>query len=60
MLLSVVPEIGMLNLLPSSSKKSRKVVKDKGELNMKVASTFTFCLVTPKFSPSGKFMVIGS
>lgn len=60
MLLSVVPEIGILNLLPSSSKKSRKVVNDSGELNLKMASTLTFSLVTPMFSPSGYLMVIGS
>lgn len=59
-LLSVVPEIGIENLFPSSSKKSRNVVKDSGELNLKVASTFTLSFVTPMFSPSGYLMIMGS
>ena len=58
--LSVVPEIGMENLLPSSSKKSTKVVNDRGLLLVKTASTLSFYFVTPRFWPSGKFNSIGN
>ena len=58
--LSVVPEMGMENLLPSSSKKSMNVVKDRGLGLVKTASTFSFYFVTPRFSPSGKRSSIGS
>jgi hypothetical protein len=58
-LLSVVPEMGMLNLFPSSSKKSINVVNDKGETNVKLASHLTFYFVTPRLLPSGKFNLIG-
>ena len=58
--MSVVPEMGIENLLPSSSKKSMKVVKERGVLNVKLASTLTFYLVTPRFWPSGKLIEIGS
>ena len=52
--LSVVPEMGMENLLPSSSKKSMKVVKERGLPLVNTASTLSFYLVTPRLSPSGK------
>jgi hypothetical protein len=58
--LSVVPEIGIENLFPSSSKKSIKVVNERGELKQKEASTYTFDLVTPRFWPSGNFIMMGS
>ena len=58
--LSVVPEIGIGNLVPSSSQKSTNVVKESGFLLTNVASTFSFCLVTPRFLPSGKLRVIGN
>ena len=58
--LSVVPEIGIENLLPSSSKKSMKVVKERGLLLVNTASTLSFYFVTPRFWPSGKFRSIGS
>ena len=51
--LSVVPDIGMENLLPSSSKKSMKVVNERGLLLVNTASTFSFYFVTPKLLPSG-------
>ena len=58
--LSVVPEMGMENLLPSSSKKSMKVVNESGLLLVNTASTLSFYLVTPRLSPSGKCIVMGS
>lgn len=47
--LSVVPEMGMENLLPSSSKKSMKVVNESGLLLVNTASTLSCYLVTPRF-----------
>ena len=47
--LSVVPDMGMENLLPSSSKKSMKVVNESGLLLVNVASTLSCYLVTPRF-----------
>ena len=58
--LSVVPEIGIWNFLPSSSIKSIKVVNDRGTLNLNEASTFTLDFVTPKFFPSGNLISRGS
>ena len=58
--LSVVPEMGMENLLPSSSKKSMKVVNESGLLLVNTASTLSFYLVTPRLLPSGKFSSMGS
>ena len=58
--LSVVPDIGIENLLPSSSKKSINVVKESGLLLVNIASTLSFYFVTPKLLPSGKFNSIGN
>jgi hypothetical protein len=55
-----VPDIGIENLLPSSSKKSINVVKDRGLLLVNTASTLSFYFVTPKLLPSGKLSSIGN
>jgi hypothetical protein len=48
----VVPDKGIENLFPSSSKKSINVVKESGFELINVASTLTFYLVTPRLLPS--------
>ena len=48
----MVPERGIENLFPSSSKKSINVEKDSGFELINVASTLTFDLVTPRFLSS--------
>ena len=48
----MVPDKGIENLFPSSSKKSINVVKESGFELINVASTLTFDLVTPRFLSS--------
>lgn len=48
----MVPDKGIENLFPSSSKKSINVVKESGFELINVASTLTFYLVTPRLLPS--------
>ncbi len=53
MLLSVVPDTGIVNFLPISSLKVNNKVKLIGLSNFQLKSTLSFCLEKPILFPSG-------
>ena len=54
---SVVPVMGRLNLLPSSSRNTTLAVKQEGRLLVKVTLTGSFSLAMPIRLPSGNSKV---